>query len=324
MIKTSVLWRKSINFFYRIFRAVLVIGICFTILFPLFVKLSVSFMDERDLYDATVLYIPRLFTLNNFRMAFAGLNYFSSLFNSFLLSFSTSAIQLAACSLVAYGFARFNFPFKRLLFFMVILLILVPPQTTLLPLYMFFRYFDLWGFVPFLGRIFGGGEITHVNLLNTYWPFVTMSATVTGFKNGLFVYILRQHFRSIPKELEEAAYIDGCGYLKTFLLIVVPAAVPMLTTVFLFSFAWMWTDNFYSTLFLTAPRILSVALGSLAQNLWFTYVDTGLGQMTFISPGFSSIVNNAGTFLVIIPLVILYIFAQRAFVEGVERSGIVG
>jgi len=151
-----------------------------------------------------------------------------------------------------------------------------------------------------------------------------MSSTVTGLKNGLFVYILRQHFRSIPKELEEAAYIDGCGYLRTFATIVLPASVPMMTTVFLFSFAWMWTDNYFSSLFLTAPRILSSALGSLAANLWHTYVNTGLGQMTFITPGFQSIVNNAGIFLVILPLFILYLFAQRAFVEGVERSGIVG
>jgi len=105
---------------------------------------------------------------------------------------------------------------------------------------------------------------------------------------------------------------------------VLPASKPMLMTVFLFSFAWMWTDNYYSSLFFTAPNILSTALGSLAGNLWMIYQDTGLGQMTFISPGFSAIVNSAGTFLVILPIFILYLFAQRAFVEGVERSGIVG
>lgn len=305
---------------YKIVRAVLVIGICFMILFPMFVRLSVSLMDERDVYDPTVLYIPSNFTLNNYRMALDGLNYWESLRNSSLLAVSTSILTLIACSLVAYGFARFQFPFKRFLFFMVVLMIVVPPQTIMLSQFMFFRYFNFGGLLPFITR----DETRHINMINTFWPFIIMSSTVTGLKNGLFVYILRQHFRSIPKELEEAAYIDGCGYLKTFFTIVIPASVPMLTTVFLFSFAWMWTDNYYSSLFLTAPRILSAALGSLAANLWFTYVNTGLGQMTFITPGFSSIVNNAGIFLVILPLLVIYLFAQRAFVEGVERSGIVG
>jgi len=253
-------------------------------------------------------------------MALDGLNYWESLRNSSLLAVSTSILTLIACSLVAYGFARFQFPFKRFLFFMVVLMIVVPPQTIMLSQFMFFRYFNFGGLLPFITR----DETRHINMINTFWPFIIMSSTVTGLKNGLFVYILRQHFRSIPKELEEAAYIDGCGYLKTFFTIVIPASVPMLTTVFLFSFAWMWTDNYYSSLFLTAPRILSAALGSLAANLWFTYVNTGLGQMTFITPGFSSIVNNAGIFLVILPLLVIYLFAQRAFVEGVERSGIVG
>jgi len=303
---------------FKIVRGVLVAGICYLILFPMFVKLTVSFMDERDLYDTTVLYIPRLFTLNNYRMAFSGLNYWVSLRNTTLLAVSTSVLTLIACSLVAYGFARFQFPFKRLLFGCVIFMIVVPPQTIMLSQFMLFRYFNLFGLLtPFL-------ENGHVNMINTFWPFMIMSATVTGLRNGLFVYILRQHFRSIPKELEEAAYIDGAGYLRTFGTIVLPASVPMLTTVFLFSFAWMWTDNYYSAMFFTQPRILSTALGALAPNLWATLDQTGLGQMHFISPGFESIVNNAGTFLMIIPLIVLYLFAQRSFVEGVERSGIVG
>jgi len=305
---------------YKIVRAVLVIGICFMILFPLFVQLTTSFMDELDVYDPTVLYIPNNITFNNYVMAFQGLNYLESLRNTFFLSFSTGLLTLIACSFVAYGFARFQFPFKRFLFGMVILVIVVPPQTIMLSQFMFFRYFDFAGLIP----LFTGDPYGHINLINTFWPFLIMSGTVMGLKNGLFVYILRQHFRSIPKELEEAAYIDGCGYLRTFLTMVLPASKPMLMTVFLFSFAWMWTDNYYSSLFFTSPNILSSALSSLAGNLWMVYQDTGLGQMTFISPGFSSIVNSAGTFLVILPIFVLYLFAQRAFVEGVERSGIVG
>lgn len=311
-------FRNLKKFTWMIVRGVLVIGICYLILYPMFVKFTISFMDEKDLYDSTVKYIPKKFTLANYRMAIEGMKYLTSLRNTLILVGSTSLIQLASCAFAAYGFARFKFPFRKILFFMVILFMVVPPQTIMTPLYMIFRYFDMGGLIPlFTGR-------KHVNLIGTFWPLILLSATCTGFKNGLFIFIFRQHFRSIPKELEEAAYIDGCGSIRTFFRIILPSSFPIITTIFLFSFAWLWTDNFYTTLFLSNTKVLSTALGSLAQNLWQIYDTSGLGQMTFISPGFRSIVNNAGTILVITPLLVLYLIAQKSFIEGVERSGIVG
>ena len=122
----------------------------------------------------------------------------------------------------------------------MLLTLIVPPQMIMIPLYLSFRYFDPLGLLP------GNG----INLLNSYWPFALTSATAMGMRNGLFIYIMRQYFRGMPAELEEAAYVDGAGALRTFFQVMLPSAVPVMVIVFLFSFVWQWNDDFYSTLFM--------------------------------------------------------------------------
>lgn len=302
---------------WSIIRAVLVIGICFIIVYPLLIKLSVSLMSEKDLYDTTVKYIPKHVTLNNYVMAWKGMDYPVTLVRTLILAVVTSVLQLASSTLVGYGFARFKFPLKNLIFLLVIITLLVPPQTIMVPLFMKFRYFDIFGIITAIT-----GQ--PLNLIDTFWPFILTAMSCTGLKNGLYVYMMRQHFRGMPKELEEAAYVDGSGFFRTFCTIILPSAKPMLLTVFLFSFVWQWTDTFYATLFLSNTKLLPTALSSLAANLWAQYSGTGLGQMSFISPGFYSMVNNTGSNLLIAPLIICYLFTQKHFVESVERSGIVG
>ncbi|MCR5427802.1 MAG: carbohydrate ABC transporter permease [Lachnospiraceae bacterium] len=301
---------------WSIVRGVIIIGICFTILQPLFVKLSVSFMSERDLFDSAVMYIPKHFTLNNYKLAIKGMDYWSSLLRTFALSGGVAFLQLCSCMLVAYGFARFRFPFKKLLFACVILMLIVPPQIIMLPLFMHFRFFDLFG-------IFTAVKGGPVNLLDSYWPFLIQAVTCTGFKNGLFIYMLRQFFKGMPRELEEAAFVDGCTKLKTFVKIIVPSAVPMMVTIFLFGFVWQWMDSFYTSLYLKGTKVIPVALDSLAASVYQEYSNFG-GSMNFISPGFVSMMNNTGTILAMVPLIVLYLICQRYFVEGIERSGIVG
>ena len=96
-----------------------------------------------------------------------------------------------------------------------------------------------------------------------------MSAGCMGLKNGLYIFMIRQYFRNIPKELEEAAYVDGCGTLKTFVRIMLPDAKPILTSCFLFAFVWQWTDKFYSKMFLGNIKLLSTQLAMIADRLIF-------------------------------------------------------
>ena len=103
----------------------------------------------------------------------------------------------------------------------------------------------------------------------------------------------------------------------------VPSAVPMMVTVFLFGFVWQWTDTYYSSLYLPTTKVLSSSLSSLAAEVYSQYESFG-GSMNFISPGFASMMNNTGVILLILPLIIVYLICQKSFVEGIERSGIVG
>lgn len=303
-------------FLWSIIRGVIVLGICFTILQPLFVKISVSFREEQDLYDSSIKYIAKHFTLDNYKIAFHGMDYVNTFIRTLGLSGGVAFIQLIACLLTAYGFARFRFPGKKILFGCVILTLIVPPQVIMLPLFMHFRFYDFFGIIQTLTG-------SKANLIDTFWPFFIQAATCTGFKNGLYIYMLRQFFKGMPKELEEAAFVDGSGKLRTFLQIMLPSAVPMMVTIFLFGFVWQWTDSFYSSIYLNNVKVIPTALTSLVYQVADQYKTFG-GNMNFISPGFSSMINNTGVVMTILPLVILYLVCQKFFVEGIERSGIVG
>lgn len=295
----------------------LVICICYVILYPLFTKVMVSFMEEQDLYDSTVNLIPRHFTLENYKMAWEGLEYIPSFVTTLILSLFVGIVSVISTSLVGYGFARFKFPLKKVLFVLMILTLLVPPQTIMVPLYMQFRYFDFNGLLGLFG-------IEPINMISTIWPIVLMNTFCMGLKSGLYIYLMQQTFRGIPREIEEAAYIDGAGTFKTFFSVVLPSTRPMMVTVFLFSFVWQWTETYYASMFLgNSVTVLSIKLEGLAANMAKIYTNFG-GSLENISPGFRSLMNNTGSVLVLVPLIIVYLLCQRYFIEGIERSGIVG
>jgi multiple sugar transport system permease protein len=141
--------------------------------------------------------------------------------------------------------------------------------------------------------------------------------------------MLRQYFRGVPKELEEAAYVDGCGRFHTFIRIMLPDATPMLTSCFLFSFVWQWTDSFYATLFLRNYSMLSTGLGRLADTFmqYWAVVNNmagGAGAGAAIMPpaGYVQAMVATGMLMCLAPLVLLYLVAQRAFVESLSQTGI--
>lgn len=306
------------NFVYNCCRAVLLFGLCFLILQPLLDKLSVSFMEQRDLYDGTVISIPRHFTLGNYLLAGRLLSFWSSAFQTLFIVLVSSALQITACMLAAYGFARYKFPLKNFWFLCVMLIIVVPPQTIMASLYLNFRFFDVLGLIKF----FGG---TPVNMLNSVAGYWLLSAGGMGLKSGLYIFMLRQYFRGVPKELEEAAYVDGCGRFMTFIRIMLPDAAPMLTSCFLFSFVWQWTDSFYSTLFLTNYKMLASGLGGLADRLaeWWAVVNGSNAVSGTVAPvAYTQAIIATGMLMCLAPLILLYLAAQKAFVESLSQTGI--
>lgn len=298
---------------YVIFRAALLFGLCFLILQPLLNKISMSFMLEKDLYDPTIIVVPRNFTTENYRLVSSLINYWKSLFNSVLISVLVSILQVASATVVGYGFARFNFPLKRFWFACVLLVIIVPPQTIMSSLYLNFRFFDIFGIVKLLT-----GET--INLLKSPLPYLVMCLTTMGLKSGLYIFLTRQYFRGIPKELEEAAYVDGCGNFATFIKIMLPDARPILTSCFLFAFVWQWTDSFYSNMFLGNLSLLSRKLTAISQLL-SDYLSEG-GVATRPSIAYGQMMISTGMIMAIIPLLLIYIVAQKSFVENLSQTGL--
>jgi multiple sugar transport system permease protein len=141
-----------------------------------------------------------------------------------------------------------------------------------------------------------------------------------GLKSGLYIYMIRQFFRNVPKDIEEAAYVDGCGKFKTFWRIMLPDAKPIITSCFLFAFVWQWTDKFYTQMFLRKFTLLSTKLNGLSGSLDAFVKAAGIADKA--EQAYSSAIVATGTLMTIIPLLIIYIVAQKGFVESLSQSGI--
>lgn len=290
--KKKITLGKIGHFAWIVLRYVILIGIAFMILYPFVVRISVAFMSTNDIVDTTVMYIPREGSTFFIQKAMQNMNYWSALLNTFLLSGLIGLLQLFVATFSGYGFARFKFPGSNILFFAVILTLIIPAQTIIIPLYSRFSNF------------FG------MNLLNTFWPLLIMSATGLGLKNGLYIYMMRQFFRGMPKELEASAFIDGAGHLKTFFVIMLPNAMNMMITVFLFAFTWQWTDTTYNDLLIPKLDILA----NTVMRAWNTSSTEVLQQQSLL---------DTGALLMIFPLLIVFLVCQRYFVQSIERSGLV-
>lgn len=305
--------KRAPAYVWQIARLVMIIGISYVILLPLISKLVSTFMQEVDTYDPTVRWIPKHFTLDNLRIAWEYMEYPKAFAVSLLVTLSVTVLQLVSCTMIGYGLARYNFRGREIWFGIVVFMLIVPPQLIHTPLYLNFRFFSLFGLIPGRG----------VNLINTPWPLALLAFTGTGYKNGLFIFIARQYFRGMPKELEESAYVDGAGAIQTFLRIMVPGAVPILIVIFLFSFVWQWNDSYFIMMYMGERNVLPVALTQFVTR-YFLEMSGLSAQQFLLSVPYASVLESAGMLLFIAPPLILYAFAQRFFLESVERSGIVG
>jgi len=146
-----------------------------------------------------------------------------------------------------------------------------------------------------------------------------LSITAMAFKNGLFIFMLRQFFKNIPDELEESAYIDGSGIFRTFAQIILPLSIPMLITVFLFAFSWQWTDSFYVSLFYLDKTAYQSFTNVYAIPQPFVEAIGKAGGSSF-----RAAIQNTASLMIIAPLVVVYLFCQKFLVQGIERSGITG
>lgn len=310
--------QKTRSVLWSLLRTLLLLGIGYIILYPILYMISMSFRDVADLYDPTVVWIPKNFTLENFKRVIDGMPYFFCLSNTAILSLGSSLLLLPTCSMLAYSLARFKFKGQNVIFACVLLTIIVPIEFFALASFTNFANFDVFGILK-LASLASREQIS-VNMTDNFLTFFLPAVFGIGIRSGLYIYILRQSFKGLPKELEEAAYIDGCGFMQTFIRIIIPSAVPAFVTVFLFAFVWHWNDYQLSSIYMPQNRTLSAALVNLS-SLINESIGTIVAQS--VDPKQTVLDSKVGSLLVIAPVVILYMALQRFFTESIERTGLV-
>ena len=247
------------------------------------------FRSAEDLNNPAVVWITRTYTLDNIKKAVEQLDFGNSFPFSLSLALPCAIFQTIACALAGYGFARFNFKGKSILFAVLI----VPEQTILIPLY---------------------GMIQSLGLLNSVVAFWVQAILGMGLKSGLFIFIFCQFYKGLPKELESAAMLDGCNSFGIFAKIILPNVIPAIITVFFFSFVWHWNENYLTKFVLNQERTLSYLVSNATTLISNTGSNVKIAQ---------AIIQSCSLIL-LLPTLILFFILQRHLREGIARSGIVG
>ena len=310
--------KEAMEKVWPVARFFILFGLCFIILYPLIYMVSCAFRAQEDMSDPTVMWIPRHLTLKILRQTMQAMEFWKTLGNTLLLNIGCSLVQVVTCAITGYGFARFKFKGKNLLFGIVIMMILVPSQIIAIPQYMEFRY--CLGIQPLMEKI-SPALGAKFNLIDTPLTMYLPALGANGIRAGLMIFIFRQFFKGLPKELEDAAYLDGCGPFRTFVQVMVPNASSSFLTVFLFSVVWYWNDFYVSSTFFTQNNTMALMLKNLGTRLSLELFNSATVE---VSPREQILWMEAGCLLAVTPLLIMYVCLQKYFTEGIERSGLVG
>ena len=308
---------------WSIARTVILLAVQFIVVYPLLRIVVQAFRPIEEFRNPAIIWITVNPTLDNVRLSWQMMGYPRAFANTFRLSVGSALLQLVTCSLAGYAFAKFDFKFKKLFFAFVMLTMVIPSQMLFLPMYLQYAFFDFFGLSRVVAAITGNSFTNYtINLLNSPLTFFIPSAFGVGLRSGLFIFIFRQYFKGVPDELLEAAKADGCGAFKTFIWLMVPIAKATFATVLLFSIVWHWNETTMTSLFFlrSEARPLATVLGFLMDSMRFSELIIHEGYN--VAQG--RVVAFSGTLLYITPLIILYLFTQRFFVEGVETTGIKG
>lgn len=297
-IKRPSFWSEKI---VRMFLYACLGCISYVFLYPFIYMIITSLMSMEDIMDAAVQWIPSSVYLKNYEDAWRGLTYPAHFLNSAIVAVGATVGHLVSCSMIGYGFARYRSRFTDTLFVVVLLVMIVPVQTTIVSSYMMYH---------------------NVGWLDTFMPIIVPSFFGFGLRGSLFIFIFRQNFMGMPKELEEAAFIDGCGKFRTYVKIALPTAQPSLLVTMILSIVWHWNDCVEPNYYITdqTKKMLPTLLSNLQK------LAVGAGQSLYNADEFVYTMGTAmaGAFLVLLPILILYLVLQRKFVTSIERTGLVG
>ncbi len=308
----KVVAKKTIS---GIFFGIMIAGMCFTMLYPIIKLFPNVFSDLTDLGNPDVIWIPVKKSNISFLAAwrFMMKEGWMTIAKTILYAASITVIQIFMSAMVGYAIARVKFPGSNVIFILVLFVFLVPPQALLLSQYIHFQHFWLFG--------------KTINIINKPITLYLLAFFGFGTNQSLFVFVFRQFFKNTPRELEEAALIDGCGFNKTYFKIMLPNAKPAIATVAVLGFVWNYADTYYTGYFHQDGPYLAYILKTAFQSAQQQYVTNAI--MTWyklpIANAFAfDAVKQAGAIIYMIPLLIFYFLTQHLLVENVENAGIVG
>ncbi len=285
----------------QMFLYLIMISVGFIFLYPILVMTAESAKDVYDLVNPLVKWFPTKIYIANFTRAWNVLGGFKTLLTSGGYMLLVAVCQTLSAAVIGYGFAKFDFKLKRPLFLLMICTFIIPPQVTFLPQYLMYKSFGM---------------------LKSIMPFLLPALLGQGIKNTIFILIYYQFFRMIPKALDEAAEIDGAGFLRVFAGINLPLAVPATVVVFIFSFVWHWNETYLADVYFEGTiRTFPLALVKFTEYFQKLYpIDDPNNPLLRMNEG----VRMAGTVLCVLPLILMYILIEPKLVENLDRVGITG
>lgn len=260
----------------------LLLGIGITV-FPFLWMVLTSFKTVGEAMQIPPTFFPKKFLTDAYAQIVTALPFARVYLNTIISTVVTTVVQVMFCSMAAYAFARIDFPFKNVIFVLILSVLMVPGQIFLIPQYQIIQKLGLLDTIPALF------------LPNLFSAFGT--------------FLLRQFFMSLPKELEEAALLDGCNRYQIFWKIMLPLTKPGIVSLVIFTAKFAWNDFMWPLIVNTSPKMMT--LGPALSTLQ--------GQYTTKYP-----MQMAGAVMAVIPIIVLFFIFQKQFIEGVAQSGIKG
>ncbi len=259
-------------------------------LFPFLWMLASSLKPDTEIFLIPPRLLPSAFAWSNYKIALERFDFFGGLANTMIIVVGVEIGRLLSVPMAAYAFARINFPFRRVLFILVLATMMLPYYATLIPQFIIFR--DL-------------------HWINTFLPLIVPSF-LGGGGGAFFLFLLRQFYLGLPREYDEAAMIDGCGYFKTFWHIILPQSKPALIVMIIFTFTTEWNDFFGPLIYLSSRQTVAVKFA-----IW---VANATGENGTVPEPFSHILAIS-VILTAVP-VVLFFCTQRYFLRGLTVAGI--
>ncbi|MFO7611025.1 MAG: carbohydrate ABC transporter permease [Clostridia bacterium] len=295
------------GFLYKLIIYAVLISVSYVFLYPLFKMISMTFMDKADIIDPEVLWVPSKLAFSNLKVAFYVLDFPKTFLSTLGFSTLLAALQTLVTSMAGYSLARHKFKYKNMWFVFILMAFVVPLPIIIIPRIMMFVYLQ---------------EATAIQMIGTIKPQLLMTMLGQGINSTIAILIFYNFFKMIPYSLDEAAQVDGASSLKVFYHIILKMSVAAVIIVFLFSFVWVWNETYLASNFARSGiSLMSIRLGGF---------ESEFSRMGSQIPGqagearINEAYKMAGTFLSMIPLLILYLIAQKHFIQGIENTGIKG